>query len=76
MVLAYQLYFRFPVQTKIHKQKILSDTRTGILGSIASPCDFLPARSDEFQKVCTYCIQKHMTHIYDTGNPDAQLWQR
>ena len=32
--------------------KNLSDTRTGILGSIAGPCDFLPARSDEFQKVC------------------------
>jgi hypothetical protein len=24
----------------------------GILGSIADPCDLLPARSDEFQKVC------------------------
>jgi hypothetical protein len=45
-VLAYQLHFRFPVQNKIHKQKILSDTRTSILGSIAGPCDFLPARSD------------------------------
>jgi hypothetical protein len=52
IVLAYQLHFRFPVQNKIHKQKILSDTRTGILSSIAGPCDFLPARSDEFQKVC------------------------
>ena len=50
IVLAYQLHFRFPVQNKIHKQKILSDTRTGILSSIAGPCDFLPARSDEFQK--------------------------
>jgi hypothetical protein len=29
-----------------------SDTRTGILSSIAGPCDFLPARSDKFQKVC------------------------
>jgi hypothetical protein len=52
IVLAYQLHFRFPVQNKIHKQNILSDTRTGILGSFASPCDFLPARSDEFHKVC------------------------
>jgi hypothetical protein len=52
IVPAYQLHFRFPVQNKIHKQKILSDTRTGILGSIAGPCDFLPARSDKFQKVC------------------------
>jgi hypothetical protein len=43
---AHQLHFRFPVQSKIHKQKILSDTRTGMLGSIAGPCDFLPARSD------------------------------
>jgi hypothetical protein len=25
------------MQNKIHKQKILSDTRTGILGSIAGP---------------------------------------
>jgi hypothetical protein len=44
---AYQLHFRFPVQNKIQKQKMFSDTRTGILGSIAGPCDF---RSDEFQK--------------------------
>ena len=50
IVPAYQLHFRFSVQNKIHKQKILSDTRTGILGRIAGPCDFLPARSDEFQK--------------------------
>ena len=42
---------RFPVQNKIHKQNILSDTRTGILGSIVGPCDFLPARSNKFQKV-------------------------
>jgi hypothetical protein len=47
IVPAYQLHFRFPVQNK----KKLSDTRTGILGSIAGPRDFLPARSDEFQKV-------------------------
>jgi hypothetical protein len=51
IVPAYQLHFRFPVQNKIHKPKILSDTWTGILCSIACPCDFLPARSDEFQKV-------------------------
>jgi len=51
IVLAYQLHFRFPVQNKIYKQKMLSDTRTGVLGSIVGPCDFLPARSDEFQKV-------------------------
>ena len=43
----YQLHFRFPVQNKIHKQNFLSDTRIGILASIAGPCDFLP---DEFQK--------------------------
>jgi hypothetical protein len=53
IVPAYQLHFRFPVQNKIHKQKNLSDTRTAILGSIASPFDFLPIRSDEFQKVRT-----------------------
>ena len=46
IVPAYQLHFRFPVQNKIHKQKILLDTWTAILGSIAGPCDFLPARSD------------------------------
>jgi hypothetical protein len=51
IVPAYQLHFQFPVQNKIHKQKILSDTRTGILSSIAGPCDFLPARSNEFKKV-------------------------
>jgi hypothetical protein len=47
IVPVYQLHLRFPVQNKIHKQKILSDTRTGILGSIADPCDFLPAQSDD-----------------------------
>ena len=46
MVPAYQLHFRFPVQNKIHKQKILSDTWTGLHGSVAGPCDFLPDRSD------------------------------
>ena len=50
IVPAYQLHFRFPVENKIHKQKILSDTRTG---SIVGPCDFLPVRSDEFQKSVT-----------------------
>ena len=60
---AYQLHFRFPVQNKIHKHKILSDTRTGIL---ACRCDFLPAWSDEFQKVW-----------YDVRNPDpgTKMWQ-
>jgi hypothetical protein len=52
IVPAYQLHFRFQVQNKLHKQNILSDTRTSILGSIAGACDFLPTRSDEFQKVC------------------------
>jgi hypothetical protein len=28
------------------KQNLLSDTRTGILGSIVGPCNFLLARSD------------------------------
>ena len=46
IVPAYQLHFQFPVQNKIHEQKILSDTRAGILGSITCPCEFLPARSD------------------------------
>jgi hypothetical protein len=46
IVPAYQLHFRFLVQNKIHKQQILSDNRTGILGSNAGPCDFLPARSE------------------------------
>ena len=51
IVPAYQLHFRFPVQNKIHKQNILLNTWTAILGSIAGPCDFLLARSDEFLKV-------------------------
>ena len=46
IVPAYQLHFRFPVQSKIHKQKLLSDIRTAILGSIAGPCYFMPALSD------------------------------
>jgi hypothetical protein len=61
IVPAYQLHFRFLVQNKIHKQKILSDTRTGILGSIAGPCDFLPARSDEFQKV--WVLRIHLLRL-------------
>jgi hypothetical protein len=51
IVPAKRLHFRFLVQNKIDKQKILSDTRTGMLASIAGPCDFLPARSDEFKKI-------------------------
>jgi hypothetical protein len=53
---AYQLHFRFPVQNKIHKQEILSDTRTGIFGSIAGPCDFLPTLSGlhTYRKQMTY----------------------
>jgi hypothetical protein len=45
--------FAFPISGAKQKyiNKNLSDTRTGILGSIAGPCDFLAARSDEFQKV-------------------------
>ena len=57
IVPAYHLHFRFPVQNKIDKQNILSDTWTGILGSIAGPCDFLPAQSDgpkNFKKSDTY----------------------
>ena len=54
IVPAYQLHFRFPVQNKIHKQKFLSATWTGIFGSIAGPCDFLPARSDEFQSLLNH----------------------
>ena len=38
------------------QKKFLSDTRTGILGSIAGSCDFLPARFDEFQKVCRWYV--------------------
>jgi hypothetical protein len=56
IVPAYQWHFRFPVQNKIHKQKILSDTQTGILGSITGPCDFLPARSDAFKKSLVYFV--------------------
>ena len=52
IVPAYQLHFRFPVQNKIHKQKMLSDTQSGIFWQYCRPCDFLPAGSDEFQKVC------------------------
>jgi hypothetical protein len=50
IVPAYQLHFRFPVQNKIHKQNILSDTRTAILGSIAGRCDFLPDGPTNFKK--------------------------
>jgi hypothetical protein len=71
IVPAYQMHLRFPVQNKLHKQKILSDTRTGMLGSIAGPCDFRPARSDGpmnlkksgvvfnlfFFVLCTICCQ-------------------
>ena len=58
--------FRFPVQNKIHKPKMLSDIRTGILGSIVGPCDFLPARSDEFQKVCcTISLRNYISNFYN-----------
>jgi hypothetical protein len=77
IVPAYQLHFRFPVQNKIHKQKNLSDTRTGILGSIAGPCDFPPAWSDEFQKVCITHIcmigDMYSTHICIISNQSLVL---
>jgi hypothetical protein len=60
IVLAYQLHFRFPVRNKIHKQKIL----LGHPDSIAGPCDFLPARSNEFQKVC-HTVSFHVTVLLD-----------
>jgi hypothetical protein len=41
----------------------LSDTRTGILGSIAGPCDFLPARSDEFEKVWYLLLPKQAWNV-------------
>ena len=68
IVPAYQLLFRFPVQNKIYKQKILSDTRTGRLGSIASPCNVLPARSDgltNFKKSVwsSLCVVLHLMYI-------------
>ena len=50
IVQVYQLHFRFSVQNKIHKQKMLFDTRTGILGSIAGPCDFLSDDPTNFKK--------------------------
>jgi hypothetical protein len=52
------------VQNKIHKQKILSDTRTDILGSIAGPCDILPAQSDEFQKVCVIIFENMAGRVF------------
>jgi hypothetical protein len=58
---AYQLHFRFMVQNKILKQKIWSNTRIGILGSIAGPCDFLPVRSDKLQKVCSLSLESNKT---------------
>jgi hypothetical protein len=39
------------IQREIGISNNLSDTWTGLLGSIAGPCDFQPAWSDEFQKV-------------------------
>ena len=63
IVPAYQLHFRFPVQNKMHKQTILSDTRTGILGSIAGPCDFLPARSDGPTNFKKSAITVAMLHL-------------
>jgi hypothetical protein len=45
IVPAYQLHFQFPMQNKIHKQKILSDTRTGILCSMYCRSLWFSARS-------------------------------
>jgi hypothetical protein len=53
--------------------KNFSDTRTGILGSIAGPCDFLPARPDcptNFKKSATvqYTIDEHHDSTYRDNN--------
>ena len=50
IVPAYQLHFRFPVQNKIQKQKFLSATRIGILGSIAGLVIFCPLGPTNFKK--------------------------
>jgi hypothetical protein len=65
IVPAYLLHFRFLVQNKIHKQQILSDTRTGILGSIAGSCDFLPARSDSPTNFKKSAIEVKMCNVTD-----------
>ena len=46
------------VQNKIHKQKILSDTRIGILGRFSARSI---RRSDEFQKVCSLSLESNKT---------------
>ena len=77
IVPAYQLNFRFPVQNKIHKQKNLSDTRTGILVSIDGPCDFLPTRSDgptNFQKSVHHYVIKFVSDLRQVGSFLRVLW--
>jgi hypothetical protein len=69
IVPVYQLHFRFPAQNKIHKQNFLSDTRTGILGSIAGPCNFLLARSDEFQ-----IVWQSVLLVKETRVPGENHW--
>ena len=42
----------FPISGAKQNTQTIFFGRNPDLGSIAGPCDFLPARSDEFQKVC------------------------
>ena len=49
IVPTYQLHFRCKTE---YTNTNVCRTPGHKLGSIAGPCDFLPARSDEFQKVC------------------------
>jgi hypothetical protein len=50
--LQYDLRFRLPLKKSKHIiQKCLADMGTGITDVIGGPHDFLPLRSDEFQKL-------------------------
>jgi hypothetical protein len=51
--LQYDLHFRLPLKSKHIIQKCLAVMGTSMTDAFGGPHDFLPPRSDEFQKLCS-----------------------
>ena len=67
--LQHDLRFRLPLKSKHIIQKWLADMGTGITDVIGEPHDFLPPRSDEFQKLWDWVFDHRsgQTKDYEIG---------
>ena len=62
--LQYDLHFR--QKSKHIIQKCLADMGTGITDVIGGPHDFLPPRSDEFQKLCNTIVFTRREYLFNS----------